>query len=127
MRLALHAVTLATLLTLSHALLRHAPSMGGLLTLGRAGLTLAAIALYGVVFLYYAVLLDRYELSQLYPVYVGLSVAMVYLSGVWFFGETWSGRSILGLVFLIVGVGLVGGPGGHAPAPTTDATEEGTP
>lgn len=107
--LVLHAVLLATLLAGSHALLRYASGLDpSLLSWPRAGYTAVALAIYGVIFVYYAVLLERLPLSKLYPLYTGLSVALVYLAGVALFGEPWTWKTVLGVALLIVGVALVG-------------------
>jgi multidrug transporter EmrE-like cation transporter len=123
-RLALHAIALASLLALSHGMLRHAPTLAPTFAHpGRAALTLGAIALYGVVFFYYAALLETLPLSKLYPVYTGLSVAMVFASGVVVFKEPWSLRSLVGLVLLVAGVALVGGASSANEEPTHSSSQ----
>ncbi len=106
-----HAVVLASLLALSHGLLRQAASLDTVLwAWPRVGYSVAAMSLYVLIFAYYASLLERMPLSRLYPVYTGLSVVLVYTAGVTWFDESWSARSVAGVVLLVIGVLLVGDP-----------------
>ena len=104
----LASLALAATLALSHALLRSA----ALLDVGRWEFPYlwrigAALALYGAVFASYAWLLRLFELSLLYPLYTGLSVVLVFATGIVFFSEAVSLPKIAGVVLVIVGVGLI--------------------
>jgi multidrug transporter EmrE-like cation transporter len=104
--LILVALALATVLTISHALLRssitHAAFESGWLL--RVG---AALLLYGAVFLAYSRILKYFELSVLYPTYTALSILGVFLVGVLRFGEQFTVPKLIGMIAILAGVGLV--------------------
>lgn len=93
MRLLFDAVLLASVLALSHALLRtigqRSAGLGGLqMLLAHWPMFVAALSLYGFVFVYYTVALRQHKLALLYPLYTGLSMLLVLAVGVLCFGET---------------------------------------
>lgn len=49
---------------------------------------------------------ERFDLSIAFPVYVGLTIATVALAGVWVFGETLSWQRGLSIVLILAGVAL---------------------
>lgn len=49
---------------------------------------------------------ERFDLSIAFPVYVGLTIITVALAGVWVFGETLSWQRGLSIVLILVGVAL---------------------
>ena len=101
----LSAVILASVLTLSHALLRSAatfPSLEIQWTI-RVG---AALFLYTIVFFAYSLLLKRFEISILYPAYTALSIIGVGLVGMLYFSESVSLTKVVGYGFLIIGTFL---------------------
>ena len=107
-----NAALLAFLLASSHALLKwvsiqtHDNYLQLLLSQWKA--IGAALSIYGVVFFYYIVVLRGSPVSTLYPVYTGLSVLMVLLAGRFLFGEPVGTGQMLGAVFILIGIGLMG-------------------
>ena len=100
------ALALSAVLTLSHALLRAAATctpleMPWVIRVG------AALFLYGLVFFVYTMLLRVFNVSALYPIYTALSIIGVSLVGISYFGEGFSLYKMLGLAFLVVGIGLI--------------------
>jgi small multidrug resistance pump len=106
LQLVLVALALATVLTMSHALLRasssHPPfALGWMLRVG------SALVLYGAVFFTYSVILKYFDLSVLYPTYTSLSILGVFLVGVLYFGEHFTLTKCAGMIAIIIGVGLM--------------------
>ncbi|WP_460824575.1 hypothetical protein [Massilia solisilvae] len=104
--LVLVACALATVLTMSHALLRasssHPPfELGWMLRVG------TALLLYAAVFFAYSIILKYFALSVLYPTYTSLSILGVFLVGVLYFGEQFTMTKLAGMVAIILGVGLM--------------------
>lgn len=107
----LNAVFLAVLLTASHGIMKWIASNahGGI---ARAALDhwlalSVALGVYVFLFAYYLYALRVFQISVLYPVYTGLSVVLVFLLGVMYFGETITGVKILGCILVVLGVVLV--------------------
>lgn len=109
----LNALLLASLLTLSHGLLkwvsshRHGSYLQSLAEYWWAvGL---AISLYVFIFFYYIYVLRSIPIGYLYPVYTGLSIVFVFLMSAWYFGEPTSTSQLLGSALILAGVVLVTG------------------
>ncbi|UXY15540.1 EamA family transporter [Chitiniphilus purpureus] len=66
-----------------------------------------AISLYGVLTFYWVWLLDRIPLSSAYP-FVALSIALVALIGMIFWGEAVEGLKVLGILLILAGVICIG-------------------
>lgn len=100
------SLLLASVLTLSHILLRAAAVYSPLEIpwLLRVG---AALFLYAVVFFVYTTLLRRFDVSSLYPIYTALSVIGVFLAGVLFFNENITIYKVIGVILLVIGVKLI--------------------
>jgi small multidrug resistance pump len=112
MRLFFDAALLAGVLALSHALMRTIgmrSSQKGLMDmlLSNWHLFLAALALYGFVFVYYTAALRHQKLALLYPLYTGLSVMLVLAAGVYHFGEGLSGPQIVGCLLMAAGIFMI--------------------
>lgn len=106
--LILNSLGLSLTLTLSHVLLRRGGLTGEpFLSFPRLYYTGAALCLYVVIFLYYGYLLQRFRLSVFYPVYTTLSILFVFLSGILFFSEGLTLKSVVGIIFMLVGVVLL--------------------
>lgn len=112
--LAAYSLLLAVLLTGAQALFkifaitRNAQVDFGISTLFPLG---GALGLYFCVFLLYAQLLRRFELSLLYPSYTAVSVLLTYVAGVVFFHEPASARAGVGCLLLIVALYLIASSG----------------
>lgn len=107
-----NAVLLAGLLALSHAIMRTIglrSSQKGLMDmlLSNWHLLLAALALYGFVFIYYTAALRYQKIALLYPLYTGLSVLLVVGAGVYYFDEGISSMQIAGCALMAVGIFLI--------------------
>lgn len=102
----LSGATLATVLTISHALLRASSTLAPteLTWIARVS---SSLFLYAIVFFAYTWLLRHFEISSLYPIYTGLSIVGVAMTGVVYFGENWSFLKITGIIFILTGVWLV--------------------
>ena len=112
--LAINSVAIAFVLAMSHVLLRHAASMEQhVLQFPRLLYTLAAMLIYVAIFVYYSVLLQRFSLSRIYPIYSALSILFVYLSGTILFREEVTVRGAMGTLLIMVG-GLVVASDRHA-------------
>lgn len=111
--IAAHAVILALLLASSHGLLkwislqRHDDYIELLLNQWKA--IFLSLAIYGVVFFYYILVLRSSPVSTLYPIYTGLSVLLVLLIGRVVFSEPVGGYQMLGAAFILTGIVLMGG------------------
>ena len=107
-----NSLLLAALLALSHGILKWVAVNGGeslLETLGRHWLLVGlALAIYGFIFFYYLVVLQRFNLASLYSIYTGLAVLFVVVISVAFFQESLSRSQLLGCLFIATGVALVG-------------------
>ena len=107
-----HALILATLLSISHGVLKFASSKEhenffDLLYTQWLWIALA-LGMYGVVFFYYVFVLRSSPISSLYPVYTGLSVFFVLLIGHWVFREPVSTQHLIGVGLIIAGIVVMG-------------------
>jgi small multidrug resistance pump len=101
---------LAAALALSHGLLRAAALLDpGAPMFAHAWRIGAALVLYGLIFAVYTYLLRWFELSLIYPLYTGLSVVLVFLTGVYFFAETMTPQRAGGMALIVLGVALISG------------------
>jgi multidrug transporter EmrE-like cation transporter len=106
------SLLLASLLACSHGILKWAAikSKGGLLSILERHwlLVIAALLIYGFLFFYYLVLLQRFKLASIYSIYTGLAILLVVLSGTLFFHESLTRAQVIGCVCIVIGVLLVG-------------------
>ena len=106
-----NAVFLATLLAISHGMLKWASvnSDGTFWGLLRQWwwLLFLAISIYVFIFGYYTYILKYVQLNKLYPMYTGLSILLVFALGAIFFAEGVSTLKIIGCVFVVSGVLLL--------------------
>ncbi len=106
-----NALALALVLSTAHALLKWAsqkPHAGFLDLLATQGVVVAlALALYGGVFLWYLRALTRYPMSQLFPLYTGLTLIVVALVGMYAFGERLSPPQVGGIALIVGGLFLL--------------------
>jgi small multidrug resistance pump len=107
----LNAILLAVLLVLAHGLLKwvaqHPNETYVSLLLMYWPIILVSIGLYGVVFFYYAHLLKKMDITQLYPIYTGLSIVFLLLVGSVIFRESISLMQTVGCALIISGIFLV--------------------
>lgn len=108
-----NALLLAVMLSFSHALLKwlsvqNAESHLQLL-LRHWWILGLAIGIYVLIFLYYTYVLSYASISILYPVYTGLSILFVFLIGVVYFKEPYSGQHLLGCLLVVLGIFLMSG------------------
>ncbi len=107
----LNAVFLAVLLTASHGIMKWISSSahdGIARAVLHHWLALSvALGIYVFIFAYYLFALRIFNLSVLYPMYTGLSVLLVFVLGVAFFGEPIGGLKILGCILVVLGVVFV--------------------
>lgn len=106
-----NALFLSALLAFSHALLKYASQhksngvvdffLSNWIAVG------CSLAIYGFIFFYYSYILKVIQISTLYPIYTGLSIMLVFLIGVFWFGEKTSAMQCLGAALIIVGVVIV--------------------
>lgn len=68
---------------------------------------MCGVALYGAAFVLYALALTRLPLNVAHPILTCGAVAMVALSSLLIFRETFSWSMVLGLVFVMSGVWLI--------------------
>jgi len=73
----------------------------------QSGWLLLGVGLFGVAFLTYLVVLSKYQLNIIYPIFVSLGIIIVSLASWFFFKETLSWLQILGIVVIILGIFLV--------------------
>lgn len=108
----LHAIILASALAISHSLLKFAAAKDHptflALVHGEWAYIATALVLYGFIFGYYLAILRFTNLSFIYPVYTGLSVLAVVLTGRLVFDESFSAIQWIGALFIIFGVIIVG-------------------
>jgi small multidrug resistance pump len=106
-----NAAALALVLTTAHALLKWASQKPHAtfveLLMSQAPVVALALALYGGVFLWYLHALRRFEMSELFPLYTGLTLILVALAGVWLFGERRSPLQMGGIGLIIGGLFLL--------------------
>lgn len=106
-----NSVFLAVLLVLAHGLLKwvaaHPADSYLALLIAHWPVVFVSIGLYGFVFFYYAHLLKRLDISQLYPAYTGLSIVFLLLMGVVVFGEKVTLIQTAGCTMIIGGTFLV--------------------
>lgn len=127
--LLMNAVLLSSLLAFSHALLkwvaRHEVSGYMEMMLRFWPFVFASLALYGFIFFYYIQVLRRHDIGILYGVYTGLSVVLVLMIGMFFFRESLTRLQLLGCLFIVVGILLIGSPslqsGSHKPDPGSES------
>jgi drug/metabolite transporter (DMT)-like permease len=70
-------------------------------------LSLIGFFLYGLSFLLYASLLQKYELTFLNPVTIGITSVLIFISGVIFFNEALSVVKVASLALILAGVLLI--------------------
>ena len=106
-----NAGALAVVLTVSHGLLKwvsQQPHADLADLLWRQGaVVVAALALYGGVFVWYLHALRSFDMAVLFPIYTGLTLVLVALVGVLLFGERLSAAQGAGIVLIVVGVFLL--------------------
>jgi len=106
-----NSVLLAALLVLAHGLLKwvaqHPADNYFALLIAYWPIVAISIGLYGFVFFYYAHLLKRLDITQLYPAYTGLSIVFLMMVGAMVFGEKVSPVEIIGCIMIIGGIFLV--------------------
>lgn len=112
LNLIINSIFLATLLAFSHAVLKwvarkQVSDYSELLTIYWLQIGLA-LSIYGFIFFYYIHVLRKHDISKLYSTYTGLSILLVFLTGIFFFGETLSGRQLVGGLLIIMGVIFIG-------------------
>lgn len=105
------ASVLASLLGGAHIALKYSAGAEGIARFALIGL---ALGLFVLVFGAYATALKHLDIGRLYPIYTGLSVALVYMAGVMLFKEPLTARSLAGCLLVVVGIYLLGGR--HGPA-----------
>jgi small multidrug resistance pump len=102
------AVALSLVLTTAHALLKWASQQPHVtfadLLMTHGVVVAAALALYGAVFLGYLYALRQFEMSELFPLYTGLTLILVACVGVVMFGERLSLQQIGGIAAIIAGL-----------------------
>ena len=103
-----NSVFLAALLVFAHGLLKWVAQYPAdnyvALLLARWPIIFFSMGLYGFVFFYYAHLLKRLDITQLYPAYTGLSIVFLMIMGVVVFGESVSFIQMAGCVMIIGGI-----------------------
>jgi multidrug transporter EmrE-like cation transporter len=110
--LVIHAFTLASLLAISHGVLKwvsvqaHDNYME--LLLGQWKYILLALLMYGLVFFYYIFVLRSSPISTLYPIYTGLSVLFVMFLGAVVFNEVIRGFHMAGAALILSGIVIMG-------------------
>lgn len=106
-----NAVLLATLLVFAHALLKwvaqHPAETYTSLLITYWPVIFFSIAVYCFVFFYYAYLLKKIEITQLYPAYTGLSIIFLLMVGVVIFHENITWSQIIGCLLIIGGLFLI--------------------
>jgi small multidrug resistance pump len=106
-----NAAALALVLTTAHALLKWAsqkPHATFIELLMSQGVIVAiALALYGGVFMWYLHALRKFEMSQLFPLYTGLTLILVAVVGVLLFHERLSPMQVGGIGLIIGGLFLL--------------------
>ncbi|MBQ13621.1 MAG: SMR family transporter [Gammaproteobacteria bacterium] len=108
----LHAFLLAFLLASSHALLKWVSIQSHenyLELLLRQWFPITvALAVYGIVFFYYILVLRSSPVSILYPIYTGLSVLFVMIAGRILFNEILTSWQVFGAALVLAGIMLMG-------------------
>ncbi|MEO6749325.1 MAG: hypothetical protein ABI294_07030 [Casimicrobiaceae bacterium] len=106
-----NAVALSLVLSTAHALLKwasqqpHASFIGLLASQGL--IVFVALALYGGVFIWYLHALTHFEMSQLFPLYTGLTLILVAVVGVVLFHERLAPVQVGGIVLIVGGLFLL--------------------
>lgn len=110
--LVINALILALVLALSHAILKWVSIQEYenyvQLLLGKWQYISLSLALYGLVFFYYILVLRSSPISSLYPIYTGLSVLFVMVIGNLLFNETVTISKSIGALFILSGIVLLG-------------------
>jgi drug/metabolite transporter (DMT)-like permease len=70
-------------------------------------LSIIGFLLYGLSFLLYSSLLQKYELTFLNPVTIGITSVLIFASGIIFFGEHVGFIKIISLLLILSGVLLI--------------------
>lgn len=106
-----NSIFLAALLVLAHGLLKwvaqHPADNYIALLVAYWPMVLISMVLYGFIFFYYAHLLKKLDITQLYPAYTGLSIVFLIAVGVVIFGESVTLMQAAGCVMIIGGIFLV--------------------
>jgi small multidrug resistance pump len=106
-----NAAALAVVLTIAPALLKwasqkpHDTFVELLMTQG--AVVALALALYGGVFMWYLHALRKFEMSQLFPLYTGLTLILVAIAGVVLFNERLAPVQIGGILLIVGGLYLL--------------------
>lgn len=106
-----HAIFLASLLTISHSLLKWVSIQqheSYIKVIQEQWFVIGlALSMYGFIFFYYIYVLKNIPLSSLYPIYTGLSIIFVLLSAKLFFNESFNTTQIFGALFITFGIFLI--------------------
>ena len=106
-----NAAALALVLTTAHALLKWASQKPHAtfieLLMSQGAVVAIALALYGGVFMWYLHALRKFEMSQLFPLYTGLTLILVAVVGVLLFHERLSPMQVGGIALIIGGLFLL--------------------
>jgi len=109
----LNALMLASLLAFSHGLLKWVAiqKVDGYFDLLAQywWIICVAIGIYVFIFFYYAYVLRFVQISTFYPIYTGLSIILVFLIGIGWFGETMRWPQAIGCLLIISGIFMVSG------------------
>jgi drug/metabolite transporter (DMT)-like permease len=70
-------------------------------------ITLAGIVLYGLSFLFYVILLNKFDLSFISPITIGLVYVFLMVTAIVVFNEQFTLLKTIGCVLILVGVLLV--------------------
>ncbi len=73
----------------------------------QSGWLLLGVGLFVVAFLTYLIVLSKYQLNIVYPIFVSLGIIIVSLASWFSFKETLSWLQILGIIVIIFGIFLV--------------------
>ena len=73
----------------------------------QSGWLLSGIGLLGIAFLTYLIILPKYQLNIIYPIFVSFGVIIVSLASWFFFKEALSWPQVLGIVSIILGIFLL--------------------
>jgi small multidrug resistance pump len=105
------AALLALLLTVSHILLKITSTSSSNsaidMYIDNAGKILIALVIYFGVFLIYPYVLRFFPISVIFPIYTGLTMLLVMISGSAFFGEKIQLIQYIGAVLLVSGIALI--------------------
>jgi multidrug transporter EmrE-like cation transporter len=69
-----------------------------------------SLAIYAALFFYYIQVLRHHDIGILYSTYTGISILLVLLTGLFFFGENLTRMQLLGCGLVILGIFFIGKP-----------------